>query len=105
MGCFQCEQLFVWVEGDALAKPASHRWTGRRWRWVEGEWYGSNGPWLISPVGVAFLVIGGMLLAGVFGALQPRPGSQVFLALLGASSGLMLLLALVMLLSFRPWRE
>lgn len=106
MGCFQCEQLFVLVEGGyAVSRPAAHPWTGRRWRWTKEGWYRSSGEWLFSPVGLAVLVVCGAFGGGVFSAFLPLPTIPLFLGLLGTISGLLLMLILVTLFSFRVWRE
>lgn len=106
MGCFHCEQLFVLVEGGlAIAKPTAHPWTGWRWRWTRQGWYRSNGGWLLSPVGLALSVVGVTLAGGLLCAGLPLPNVQLFVGLVGAVSGLLLLLILVMLFSFRPWRD
>lgn len=102
MGCFQCEQLFVLVEGGcALARPAAHPWTGWRWRWTKEGWYRSSGAWLRSPVGVAICVVGSILGGGLVCACLPFPNVQLFLGLVCGVSGLLLLLVLVTLFSFR----
>ena len=106
MGCFHCEQLFVLVEGGyAVVRPASHPWTGWRWQWSGEEWYRSSGEWWLSPVGLAFLIVGLVLGGGVLCAFLPLPDLQLFLRLVGAAGGLLLLLILVTLFSFRAWRE
>lgn len=106
MGCFQCEQLFVLVEsGHAVVKPASHPWTGSRWRWTKEGWYRSSGEWLFSPVGLAIFLVGAIFGGAALRACLPFPSIQLFLSFVGIVSGLLLGLILVTLFSFRAWRE
>lgn len=106
MGCFQCQQLFVLVDrGGAIVRPAAHPWTGWRWRWTGQGWYRSSGAWLRSPVGLALAVVGITLGGGMLYAFLPFPDVQLFLGLVGAATGLLLLLVLVILFSFRAWLE
>lgn len=102
MGCFHCDQLFVLVEdGKAIARPTAHPWTGWRWRWTGKGWYRSSGAWLFSPVGLALLIVGALLVGGLFYAFWPLPNLHWFLGLVVAVCGLLLLLILVTLISFR----
>lgn len=106
MGCFQCGQLFVLVEGGhAMMGLAANPWTGWRWRWTRQGWYRSSGTWLRSPVGLALFMVGVVLGGGVICVFLPLPSIPLFLRLVGAVSGLLLLLIFVTLFSFRVWRE
>jgi len=106
MGCFQCNQLFMVVDsGHAIVRPDGHPWTGQRWRWTERGWYRSSGDWLLSPVGLAIVLVCTILGAAACCAGLPAPSARLFLGLVGVASSALLLLVLVALFSFRVGRE